>query len=573
MLQIATGKLFSKPPGQRNELRGIAYTNLQLYGRKPIVTSAGRLLPSDSIRGNNGVIYEITELIEEPPNVGIVASHGIDPYLDDFAAIVSFALDVTCSPDADVVSRLTSGRRGPGFYCPPGKLIRRAFDNRVLGRDEDGLELVKFVDDLIGLRRKMYLGAIRAIRTFVTGLHRVADNLEVAYTLLVISIESLAQNFGGDKVKWEDYDERKRDAIDSALNDADCATAMRVRNTLLELEHVSLKRRFRDFTLEHLQPSFFREEANAVDGPIGRSELPVALNQTYDLRSRFIHNLGELPHRLTMGDSYSETERIGGVVYLTFQGMARIARHVITEYIKRQPKVKSEEYDYSLERAGIVQVPLAPQHWVWRADNLTASSGRKRLEGLLDEVALFLQTPSNGKITDLREMLLKVEGMLPQISFIQRRPFLAIYFIFNFILNEQNEKRMENYSQIQKRFGNEIMGPSVESMLTHLVTWIVPDWSLEEHRRVHNDYFRDQRKRSGLKVSCILESGLSLDLAERYRARGETDTARILLSNAVENHPGHAGLLNLERNFDPNEPIKWQDVVLPKEKSADSRIL
>lgn len=131
---------------------------------------------------------------------------------------------------------------------------------------------------------------------------------------------------------------------------------------------------------------------------------------------------------------------------------------------------------------------------------------------------------------------------------------------------------MENYSQMQKRFGKEIMRPSIESMLTHLVLWQVPDWPLEEHHRVHDEYFRDQCKKNGLKVSRILESGLSLDLAERYRAAGKTDIARNLLSYAVENHPGHAGLLDLEKTFDPNETIKWQDVVLPKEASADSRI-
>ena len=45
MLQIASGKLFANKPAQRNELRGVVYTNLQLYGREPIETVAGRLLP------------------------------------------------------------------------------------------------------------------------------------------------------------------------------------------------------------------------------------------------------------------------------------------------------------------------------------------------------------------------------------------------------------------------------------------------------------------------------------------------------------------------------------------------
>ena len=98
-------------------------------------------------------------------------------------------------------------------------------------------------------------------------------------------------------------------------------------------------------------------------------------------------------------------------------------------------------------------------------------------------------------------------------------------------------------------------------MLVHLVLRSVPEWSLEEHHRVHDDYFRDQGNKNGLKVSRTLESGLSLELAERYRAAGGVETARDLLGHAVENHPGHAGLLYLEKAFDPNQPINWLDVV------------
>ena len=427
MLQIASGKLFKRPAGQRNELRGIAYTNLQMYGRKPIETVAGRIVATDSLRGDKGIIYELTELIEDPPDVGVIASHGIDPYINDFTAVVSFALGVTCTPDADIANRLTSDRRGPGFSVPPRKLIRRVFDDQIPCKEEDAVQLIRFVDDLIGLRRKVYLGAMRAIRTYVTGLHRLADDLELAYTLFVISIESLALNFDGKRAKWEDYEESKRHAIDQALTNAGCKTAKQIRNTLLEFEHVSLKRRFRDFALAQLKPSFFRDDAAALEYPVARAELHRALNQAYDLRSRYLHNLAELPKQLKLGNSYNETERVGRVVLLTFQGIARLARHVIGEYIKRQPKVKSEDYDYSLERAGIVQVPLTPKYWVWRADNLTASSGCKRLEGLLDEVALYLQNPSEARITDLRDMLSKIEGTLPQISIEQRRSFLAIY--------------------------------------------------------------------------------------------------------------------------------------------------
>ena len=110
MLQIASGKLFRREPGQRNELRGVLYTSLHMYDMPPIETAAGRLLLTSPLHDLKTLVYEFTELIEDEPSVvGGVKSHTIDPYLNDFAAVVSFALNVTCTPDADLTRRLTSG--------------------------------------------------------------------------------------------------------------------------------------------------------------------------------------------------------------------------------------------------------------------------------------------------------------------------------------------------------------------------------------------------------------------------------------------------------------------------------
>ena len=58
MLQIASGKLFTNEPAQRNELRGVVYTNLQLYGREPIETATGRLLPS-APQSTRALVFEL----------------------------------------------------------------------------------------------------------------------------------------------------------------------------------------------------------------------------------------------------------------------------------------------------------------------------------------------------------------------------------------------------------------------------------------------------------------------------------------------------------------------------------
>jgi hypothetical protein len=127
-----------------------------------------------------------------------------------------------------------------GVATPPDKLVRRVFDKSIWIQPTDCGLLVDFVAELIALERKSFLAAIQAIRTYVTGLHRVTDDLELAYTLLVASLESLAQDFDGHVAQWTDYEESKRRRIDNALSGADHETVARVRTAVMKIEHLAL---------------------------------------------------------------------------------------------------------------------------------------------------------------------------------------------------------------------------------------------------------------------------------------------------------------------------------------------
>ena len=559
MLQIASGRLFRGKPAQRNQLRGVLYTNLEMY-HTVIDTAAGRLSYTSTLHDSKTLIYEFTELIEDD----VLLSHGIDPYLSDFAAVVSFALNVTCTPDHDLTLRLLGGHPGPSVQYPPSQLVRRIFDDRVFCRPEDEVQLFELVGQLISLKRRSFLAAMRAIRSYVTGLHRLADDYELAHTLLVVSMESLAQDFDDFDPRWEDYDQRKRTCIDAALTGADEDVAARVRTALLEMEHVALGRRFRAFVLDHLQPSYFRGEARDLVNPMTRADLDAALRQAYRLRSQYIHELKELPAILKI-PGQRDTTSLGHEVVLTFQGLARLAHHVISTFIERRPKVHREEYDYSGERAGILQVQMAPQYWIGDVAGLDPHSGPERLEGFLKQVAACLSQEPGATVTDLRKALTQVEGMLPEMSTDQRRPFIALYVLFN-QLTLRNDK-MPNYEDIVDQYRHELVDPSVESLLTFLLLGTDLEWTQVQRRDIHDAYFRQRGHRNGLRVRPILEAGLCLDLAERYRQEGDVAQALDLICSAVENHPGHAALIELERererDFDLDGAINWRDVAAP----------
>jgi hypothetical protein len=569
VLQINSGKLYPNGVGRRNKLRGVLYSNLVLAGLDdtPIVTAAGTLLQVDPFGSPRPLVYELTEQMEDGAIAqGVLVSHGVQPYLHDFAAIVSFVLRATCTPDADLCARLLSAKRSLAVATSPDKLVRSVFDKEIWVRTSDAEALTSFVADLIALKRKSFRAAMEAIRTYVTGLHRVADDLELAYTLLVASIESLAQDFDGHAGQWSDYEESKRRRIDTALAGADDITAEKVRSALIKIEHLALSRRFRDFALGHVSRCALHEGGRV--GAPGRDDLRDGLKEAYSLRSRYVHNLRDLPRLLDSDFSYSETIRSGHATYLTVQGLAHVARTVILEFVARQPKVETENYDYSLERYGIIQAPLAPQYWIGRPELLRSNSGRQWFEGFLQQFSSHLLSKTT--MTDLGAISSRIEQMLPSLTHEQRIPLAALYCVYNRIVPPEN--RSANFQETVNQNREILASQLVESLIVHLIFELVPPWTLEEHKALLDLYFRQRNHKSGFRAPELFEVGVIFALAERYRASAASQDAMDLLSFAADNALNFPVISSIERQFDPEVTIDW-GVLIPNNgsKSVEAR--
>jgi glucose-6-phosphate-specific signal transduction histidine kinase len=85
-------------------------------------------------------------------------------------------------------------------------------------------------------------------------------------------------------------------------------------------------------------------------------------------------------------------------------------------------------------------------------------------------------------------------------------------------------------------------------------------------------YLRRRAAASGLRFPQAFEAAITLDLAERYRLVGDVDACSAMVALAVENHPGHAGLLVFGKNFQAESPISWCDVMIPAPKELTSEL-
>lgn len=558
MLQINSGKLFSRGVAHTNALRGVLYSNGRFYP-EDLETAAGSLRATGGERGDLAVVYELEERIEEEKEgPGILFSHTVTPYLRDFAVLASFGLNLIVSTDVNVVRRLTNSQIGFASNSPPTNFVSRFFDPQVNASPAERDAFVDFVDDLLALERKHFLAAMRAIKTYVAALHSIPDDLGLSYTLFVSSVETLVQDFDGVQTSWLDVDERKRKAVDAALQDASIDIADAVRAAIVEVEHVAMARRYRDFILSKIEASYFRTVGVAPNNLVTRRQLPLALRQAYGLRSQYIHSATPLPDALSLPHSYGEVVEINRRPVLTIQGLSRITRHVIRRFVTDGPKVETEEYDYHLERAGIVSMQLAPQYWVGLP--LTdAQQARRRLEGFLSQLAAHERGDANATLTDLRDMLGDVERLFPQATESVKPALYVLYVTFNAMVPEVSQRPnwklfMEKHAAIGEK-------PSADILIGRTLLGTTDYWSLSTHQDAYDQYWRERATSSGLHAPRLFEAAAALALAERYRLDSNDDLCRKLIAEAVECHPGHEGLREFETQINTSEPIDWRKIL------------
>ncbi|WP_168012082.1 hypothetical protein [Halomonas salinarum] len=566
MLQINTGKLYERGVGRKNQLTGVLYANVRLPYEREIVTAAGTLRSAGSNSGDIALVYEIEERIEKAdPEPGVLVSHTVRPFLDDFAVVASFGLGGVFSRDQETVRGLTGGRPGFSSYESPDGFIAGFFDRSINISDEQADEFVAFVNELLALERQNYLGAMRAMRNFVAGLHRIPDDLALAYTLIVSSVESLAQDFDGFSPAWSDLDDRKRNTVDGALVDLSTSQADSVRAAILKSEHVALARRYRAFVKSHVNAYYFRHPA-AGSHPVARYELDAALRQAYGVRSAYIHQLRSLPSPIALSHEHRETTTVERRPALTFQGLFRLTRHVIKSFVAKSPKIQKETYDYTLEQAGVVSVPMAPRYWVWRP-LVNPAEARRRLEGMLSLTAAVLHRDPGAQLVDLRPMLADVERLLPQAAAVHRPALLLLHILYNLMVPP--DLRTPGFDNFLSNHEAEATRPSIEAVIVSTVLNAHEEWTLEEHQVVLERYFTERTRPKGLHAPRLLEAAACLALAEKYRVAGDGSTTKLLVERAVEAHPAHVGLREFEAAYDGISVVDWQGILLPASPEAE----
>ncbi|MFL1490012.1 hypothetical protein [Pseudomonas antarctica] len=574
MLQISTGKFYETTIPERlyeTMHRGVLYTNYNFFNDR-ISTSVGDVLPAARWEDFQTVVCEVTERLPKPDReilAGDVSSAGGQhTMIQDFAALISFSMNVTCTADHNLARRLVSAQHPPlGISGLPRNYVSRMFDTRIHYKGEDLDTLKSFIEELINLERKHYSGAMRAVRRYVTAMNRLADDLDLAYALLVASIESLAQDFDNFTPKWLDLTEEKRKPVDEALKGIPNEVSENVRAAILKSEHAALKRRFCEFTNHYLQTEFFRDNAYEHQRPAGRTDIKIALKNAYDIRSSYIHTLKPLPKNLVKMPSLGDILIVDSKPLLTFNGLARIARHVILSFVKQSPKIDKEIFDFTSEYPGIMIMEVAPQYWIGNPESYSQHTARKYLNGFLSQIGNCMVDPA-GLVTNMHLVMHKIKELVPSLAKLnQKMPMLTLYVLFSYHLPPEERDDARSFLTPYWKCFEE---PTVDSLIAHLVAHMFsggdqPEWGVEKSEELLKSYIAQRYHKNGLNAEALLSAALILWIAEMRRSSGHETRARELVSYAVEEFPHHKTIYEFERNLtgDPMPIINYISILLP----------
>ncbi len=570
MLQIVTGMYFRDVLLNETLHRAVFYTSSWTYPADAIELPVGRFLFASSPSKVCPIAIEAVERLEAIRPDGepeIMVATGGTELLDDAAAVFAFALNITCSRNAALVERLVPHTLGGPPASKPSNILRRTFDPEIFLRPEDFDEAREFCSKLLALQRSHFEAVMRAIHRVVDATYLVGDDPSLAYTLFVAALESLAQiaTSPEETRSWDIYDPKKRKIIDATLTDLDPEQATKVRNGVLEADQLSLARRFRTFTLDHVEPSFYRLEATSAIRPIRSHDLPNALDVAYRFRSRNVHTLEILAPELWVISDRADTLPSEGRSVLSLEGLNRLCRHVIKVFVERSPTDLDQAFDYRDHLPGIVKMQMAPQYWIGNAEGFTPQAAPAFLEGFIELLLDVLADQDDAQLVDLTAVLEKIEQtLLGEAKPESRQPMIALYVLWHTFLNPRHHR--PGAAKAIQQYRADLDPPSVVGFVVRLLTSQGIEWPAERLLHLVN-LRRDELQRGrGQALPARLNTALILCAAERLLDAQQVTEALSLISEAVESLPGDMPLIAFEQDARAGDKptIDLLDFVLAK---------
>ncbi|MFT8348552.1 hypothetical protein [Clostridium saccharoperbutylacetonicum] len=560
MLQVISKKFFKSDKYHKTEVKTIVYSNVNLYHK--IETTIATLEPIESYNGITSYVLKFENVLEFQRDPGFqLVSVGQGEVIEDLLACFSFYFNGIFESDKSFIENLM--RNEQQNVCDksiPQKLLPEIFKRNIYIGEDKSEEFNNFMSNLIGLPNKKYMRVIASIKQVKDAIITINYNLELAYTMVVAAVEALATEFDSYDTQWEDCltQKNRRKRLDSLLESIENCYVQEIKDIIIEDTHAKLGMRYRMFILNYISDRYYEENTSEIILKCKESQLERAIKNSYQLRSSYIHALESIPNIIKYSGN-SEVYSSNGSEFFTFNGIIRITKFVIKEFIYSEEKIEKEDVDYLNKLPDTIEAVLASEYWIHKAENYSIDISKTYYQGLLEYISKG-EYKEKGFIL-LENVCKKIEVVIKGLNNKEKKIILVdFYLLYNYLLRE--EDRCKNIKNFDEKYSELVEEPCIENAMLYIILGVKFPWSLDVINDIYCNYDKNRFHKNIISIPNKLEICYMLELANLAFSEGRIDIVNKIIIKAYRERANDKYLENIYYNLKNNnqfECVKWYE--------------
>jgi len=221
-----------------------------------------------------------------------------------------------------------------------------------------------------------------------------------------------------------------------------------------------------------------------------------------------------------MGSSSSDYFHWDNEPHLTFSGLARLCRHVLLNFVQRQPALQKEDYpEWRHEIPGLMTGRLSPELWIGRTESFRPEFINHRFSGFTEHLAQKL-TVSPLQLADLRPLLETIERHIPQAKQADRNVMVCFYWLcHNLVHKNYHRPRWQELIEKHKKAIDDCL---IQVLASLVVLNVEFSWPVTECESEFNLYLRRKPKPKAIRLPTIIEVAVMSEIANMWLRDGDS---------------------------------------------------
>lgn len=534
MLQIITGKFFDSNNVHEHYCEATFYSNY-------IFTHTVEL-PIGSIEfieENEGIakyLFKYTNRIEKG---GILLRTGDHEIVKQFNLIFSFFFNCYSNIDKSNVEEMCRTEANDSiFNIIPSNFIPNKLMKSIKGNQKEIDEFNMFFTNILGLKRCDFIHFIECINAYNNSIISLNYNIDLAYSLMVYTLESMSQIYKEFTPSWNDFNQDKRLQLEHIFEDIAIEKVDKIKTILLSDAHLKLQKRLLEFVNLYLNYPYFTVNAQNVNFALKKGDVNQVIINAYNIRSKYAHVLESMQKEMKYeGYAKDDTYIWENNVYLTYSGLVRICRYIINNYFNSKETVEKENINWREELPGILNVTLSEELWLGRTEKIIVNDVMNNLNGVLSVVQKAIIT-EKVKV-DVKGLMKKFEEAIPILPKKEKVKLLVGYAFCNSFFQNTN-LASQNYKYILDKNKELFLEDAPEMLLILLLTDLFENekWTDEKIELLFLNYQKKLYKKNSFVIPKYLELLIRISIANLYSDK-DHDKYNQWITDAILNIPGN----------------------------------